>query len=61
MITVIEHGIYVKIARCDECGCKFNYNIKDANIKYEMNGAGCEQGISYRYVLCPECMHEIKV
>ena len=61
-MEVIEHGCFIHIAECENCGCKFNYNIReDVKNEYEMNEIGVETKVQYKYVFCPECMHRVKV
>jgi hypothetical protein len=51
MIKIIEEGTRHK-CKCEECGCLFSYEKED--IQYQTVGFS-----SFKYIKCPQCMHEI--
>ena len=55
-MNIIEHGIQHFEKRCEQCDCRFEFNLYET-----FKSADRFTGIKTIYVRCPECCKQIKV
>lgn len=53
-MQVLKHGNKYRIATCCECGCEFQFSIKEIKNYFRLDDA-VGYYIDYDYIECPEC------
>lgn len=56
-MKVLKHGCFIEEAKCERCGCEFEYN-DFMDIKYSYKDDR-KHILETKYVECPECGAEI--
>jgi ribosomal protein S27E len=62
MVTVVNRipdQSVVKRVVCRSCGCTLEYVPKDVQEDYDTDYTGGKD--MYKYIKCPECVHQVRV